>query len=81
MFITFPTSRLGCHNIYLIQPSPFAPTGSPRNMPPTKHVTVQNKSVGIIGMGDMGKMYACKIAAAGWRSVCFDQSLPSLADC
>jgi len=24
-------------------------------------------AVGIIGMGDMGKMYARRIAAAGWR--------------
>lgn len=29
----------------------------------------ENKSVGIIGMGDMGKMYARRIAGAGWRSV------------
>jgi 3-hydroxyisobutyrate dehydrogenase-like beta-hydroxyacid dehydrogenase len=26
-------------------------------------------AVGIIGMGDMGKMYARRIAAAGWRYV------------
>ena len=26
-----------------------------------------NKTVGIIGMGEMGKMYARKIGAAGWR--------------
>lgn len=24
-------------------------------------------TVGIIGMGDMGKMYARRLAAAGWR--------------
>ena len=24
-------------------------------------------SVGIIGMGDMGRMYAKRISAAGWR--------------
>ncbi|KAL0632657.1 prephenate dehydrogenase (NADP(+)) [Maublancomyces gigas] len=38
-------------------------------MAPTKDVSVQqeNKSVGIIGMGDMGKMYARRIAKAGWR--------------
>jgi len=29
----------------------------------------ENVSVGIIGMGDMGKMYARAIAAAGWRFV------------
>ena len=27
----------------------------------------QDAVVGIIGMGDMGKMYARRIAAAGWR--------------
>lgn len=26
-------------------------------------------TVGIIGMGDMGKMYARRISAAGWRYV------------
>jgi prephenate dehydrogenase (NADP+) len=25
------------------------------------------KSVGIIGMGDMGKMYARRLSAAGWK--------------
>jgi len=29
----------------------------------------ENVSVGIVGMGDMGKMYARVIAAAGWRFV------------
>ena len=28
---------------------------------------MENVSVGIIGMGDMGKMYARRISAAGWR--------------
>ena len=26
-----------------------------------------NASIGIIGMGDMGKMYAERLSAAGWR--------------
>ena len=26
-----------------------------------------NKTIGIIGMGEMGKMYAKRIGAAGWR--------------
>jgi prephenate dehydrogenase (NADP+) len=26
-----------------------------------------NKSVGIIGMGDMGRMYARRLSAAGWK--------------
>jgi len=26
-----------------------------------------DKTVGIIGMGDMGKMYARRISDAGWR--------------
>jgi len=25
------------------------------------------KSIGIIGMGDMGKMYAWRLGAAGWK--------------
>jgi prephenate dehydrogenase (NADP+) len=25
------------------------------------------KSIGIIGMGDMGKMYARRLSAAGWK--------------
>jgi prephenate dehydrogenase (NADP+) len=25
------------------------------------------KSVGIIGMGDMGRMYARRLSAAGWK--------------
>jgi prephenate dehydrogenase (NADP+) len=25
------------------------------------------KSIGIIGMGDMGKMYAWRLSAAGWK--------------
>ena len=29
----------------------------------------ENVSVGIVGMGDMGKLYARVIAAAGWRFV------------
>ena len=29
--------------------------------------TMVNMVVGIIGMGDMGKMYARKISTAGWR--------------
>jgi prephenate dehydrogenase (NADP+) len=27
----------------------------------------EGKSVGIIGMGDMGKMYARRMGNAGWR--------------
>jgi prephenate dehydrogenase (NADP+) len=26
-----------------------------------------SKSVGIIGMGDMGKMYARRLSTAGWK--------------
>jgi prephenate dehydrogenase (NADP+) len=26
-----------------------------------------DKSVGIIGMGDMGKMYARRLSTAGWK--------------
>ncbi|OJJ46671.1 hypothetical protein ASPZODRAFT_117350 [Penicilliopsis zonata CBS 506.65] len=29
--------------------------------------TQENASIGIIGMGDMGKMYAQRLSAAGWR--------------
>jgi prephenate dehydrogenase (NADP+) len=32
-----------------------------------KTTSHEGKVVGIIGMGDMGKMYARRIAAAGWR--------------
>lgn len=28
---------------------------------------MENFIVGIIGMGDMGKMYARRLSAAGWR--------------
>jgi prephenate dehydrogenase (NADP+) len=28
---------------------------------------IEGFTVGIIGMGDMGKMYARRLAAAGWR--------------
>lgn len=28
---------------------------------------MENFVVGIIGMGDMGKMYARRLSAAGWR--------------
>jgi 3-hydroxyisobutyrate dehydrogenase-like beta-hydroxyacid dehydrogenase len=34
--------------------------------------------VGIIGMGDMGKMYARRISDAGWKYVCM--SLLCLAE-
>jgi prephenate dehydrogenase (NADP+) len=36
---------------------------------PVAEVAQQGIAVGIIGMGDMGKMYARRIAAAGWRCV------------
>jgi prephenate dehydrogenase (NADP+) len=26
-----------------------------------------NKSIGMIGMGDMGKMYARRLSTAGWK--------------
>ena len=32
-------------------------------------MAMENFTVGIIGMGDMGKMYARRISAAGWRYV------------
>jgi len=32
--------------------------------------------VGIIGMGDMGKMYAKRISNAGWRYANLQQKLP-----
>ena len=35
-------------------------------------VTMENIAVGIIGMGEMGKMYARRLSAAGWR---YDLSL------
>jgi phosphoglycerate dehydrogenase-like enzyme len=38
------------------------------NVTPTQQ---QGIAVGIIGMGDMGKMYARRIAAAGWRCLSF----------
>jgi 3-hydroxyisobutyrate dehydrogenase-like beta-hydroxyacid dehydrogenase len=28
---------------------------------------VHGKSIGIIGMGDMGKMYATRLSDAGWK--------------
>ncbi|KAL9092572.1 MAG: hypothetical protein Q9165_004376 [Trypethelium subeluteriae] len=28
---------------------------------------MEHKSIGIIGMGDMGKMYARRLSSAGWR--------------
>jgi prephenate dehydrogenase (NADP+) len=27
----------------------------------------QGKSIGLIGMGDMGKMYARRLSTAGWK--------------
>jgi prephenate dehydrogenase (NADP+) len=27
----------------------------------------EGKSIGIIGMGDMGKMYARRLSTAGWK--------------
>jgi prephenate dehydrogenase (NADP+) len=30
-------------------------------------LTKENASIGIIGMGDMGKMYAQRLSQAGWR--------------
>lgn len=37
--------------------------------PPTSQVPegMEGFTVGIIGMGDMGKMYARRLSAAGWR--------------
>lgn len=37
--------------------------------PPTYEVPkdMDGFTVGIIGMGDMGKMYARRLSAAGWR--------------
>lgn len=35
--------------------------------PPKNGDATPGIAVGIIGMGDMGKMYARGIAAAGWR--------------
>jgi prephenate dehydrogenase (NADP+) len=31
----------------------------------------EGKSIGIIGMGDMGKMYARRLSDAGWKYVSF----------
>jgi prephenate dehydrogenase (NADP+) len=31
------------------------------------HLAEPDVAIGIIGMGDMGKMYARRLAAAGWR--------------
>lgn len=68
-----PSSCLGCPPRYNSnsQPRNKAFIQPPRKMAPTKDVAVpqESKSVGIIGMGDMGKMYARRIAKAGWRSV------------
>jgi prephenate dehydrogenase (NADP+) len=37
-------------------------------MPPTKMPgNMDGFVIGIIGMGDMGKMYARRLAEAGWR--------------
>jgi hypothetical protein len=33
----------------------------------TLTVTMDSTSVGIIGMGDMGRMYAKRISEAGWK--------------
>lgn len=41
------------------RPLPYDPNVE---LPPQSEI-----SVGIIGMGDMGKMYARRISAAGWR--------------
>jgi prephenate dehydrogenase (NADP+) len=30
-------------------------------------LNINNASIGIIGMGDMGKMYAQRLSKAGWR--------------
>lgn len=44
----------------------MATTQSPS---PTRQVPkdMEGFTVGIIGMGDMGKMYARRLSAAGWR--------------
>lgn len=42
-------------------------TGSSMSPPPKNGDATPGIAVGIIGMGDMGKMYARGIAAAGWR--------------
>lgn len=34
---------------------------------PKKVANMKGFVVGIIGMGDMGKMYARRLSAAGWR--------------
>ena len=36
-------------------------------MDPSRDISKDWIDVGIIGMGDMGKMYARRISAAGWR--------------
>jgi prephenate dehydrogenase (NADP+) len=35
-------------------------------------VDMESIAVGIIGMGDMGKLYARRLSAAGWRYVGLD---------
>ncbi|RKU48134.1 prephenate dehydrogenase (NADP(+)) [Coniochaeta pulveracea] len=35
--------------------------------------TMENFTVGLIGMGDMGKMYARRLSAAGWRIMACDR--------
>ena len=39
----------------------------PLSVRPSWTFTMGDAVVGIIGMGDMGKMYARKISDAGWR--------------
>ena len=34
---------------------------------PNKPASMEHFTIGIIGMGLMGKMYARKLSAAGWR--------------
>ena len=34
---------------------------------PDSSLIMDDRSVGIIGMGDMGRMYARRLSQAGWR--------------
>ncbi|KAL3712269.1 prephenate dehydrogenase (NADP(+)) [Talaromyces marneffei ATCC 18224] len=43
-------------------------------------LTKENASIGIIGMGDMGKMYAQRLSQAGWRFISHRSLLNSHAD-
>lgn len=59
--------RLPLSLFYPPQPCPEHDTFSPPIEDEFTFIMDADKSIGIIGMGDMGKMYARRLSDAGWK--------------